>query len=100
MLHLLWGAWPQDPVPLPNKSVIFYNVTRVAHIGWGGGDSGAPVFAGNGSPYYAVGMQVAASGSQDSNHVCNAGTSCVMYFTRWSNIEADLGFSLNPITGQ
>lgn len=80
-------------------SVTWYNVTKVARMGWGGGDSGGAVFAGNGSPYYALGLQVAGTGANDGT-VCTAGTGCSACFTRWSNIEQDLGFALNPITGQ
>jgi hypothetical protein len=94
-----WGNFLQSS-PWVTKSVIWYNVTRVAHMGWGGGDSGAAVFAGNGSPYYALGSQFAGTGTYDQNTICNNGTSCAVYFTRWSKIEQDLGFSLNPITGQ
>jgi hypothetical protein len=80
-------------------SVIWYNVAKVSHMGWGGGDSGGPVFAGNGSPYDALGIQVAGRGA-NSGGVCTAGDACSVYFTRWDKIEEDLGFAVNPITGQ
>ena len=95
--HESWGSYKNQ---WHEVTFMYYNVTKVAHIGWGLGDSGAPVFAGNGSPYSALGMQVAAAVSSMSGNVCNAGAGCAIYFTRWSNIEQDLGFSINPITGQ
>jgi hypothetical protein len=99
ILDQLWGSYHYSN-PAPTISFVYYNVTRVAHIGWGSGDSGGPVFAGNGSPYVALGMQVSASGHRNSNAVCDDGTACAIFFTRWANIEQDIGFTLNPITGQ
>lgn len=93
--------WPAVPTP-PTvwKSLIFYNVARVAHAGWGGGDSGGAVFAGNGSPYYALGIQVAGSGGTGGGITCTGGTACAFYFTRWDKIQQVLGFTLNPNTVQ
>jgi hypothetical protein len=94
-----WGAYHYSN-PFPTVSLMFYNVTRVTHAGFGGGDSGGPVFAGNGLPYYALGMEVAGQGHLNSDKICDAGTGCSFFFTRWSNIEQDLGYTLNPVTGQ
>ncbi len=82
--------------------VFYWNLTRVNHAGWGWGDSGGPVFAGNGSPYYAVGIQVGGSGQNPNDTVyCTAGTNCTFYFIRWSEIELKLGLgTLNPATNQ
>jgi hypothetical protein len=76
------------------------NVARVAHAGWGGGDSGGAVFAGNGYPYYALGIVAAGTGSTGGGANCIAGTACAFYFSRWDRIEQVLGFTLNPNTVQ
>jgi hypothetical protein len=60
------------------------------------GDSGAPVFAGNGAPYSALGIVVGANGDASCS-----GVYCYFWFSKWSEIVARLGQgNLNPITGQ
>lgn len=84
--------------------ILYEGVTRVAHAGWGQGDSGGPVFARRvrSDPYYALGIQVAGTtGGPVGNNavVCDTGTACAFYFSRWSNIEAAIGLgTLNPAT--
>lgn len=100
--QVCWGAPFNCPnVGQPGVWLYYSNLTRVNHAGWGQGDSGAPVFAGNGSPYYALGLQVAGTGAKLNEAVCSNGTSCAFYFIRWSAIEAWLGLgTLNPTTVQ
>lgn len=66
-------------------------------MGQGPGDSGGPVFAGNGTPYSALGIHVAGTGTWNASFDCTAGTACTEYFEKWSNIEAKVG-TLSPIT--
>lgn len=94
LLQIPWPALPKPPTAW--KYILYYNVTRVTHAGWGSGDSGAPVFAGNGSPYYALGSVTTAEGSGDP---CTSGQACAFYFSRWANIEQALGLGpLSPVT--
>ena len=100
--QMCWGAPYNCPnVGQPGVWVFYWNLTRVNHAGWGLGDSGGPVFAGNGSPYFALGIQVAGSGNKPNEIVCTNGMTCAFYFNRWSAIEAWLGLgTLNPTTVQ
>ena len=78
------------------KNVRFTNQVRVNTALAITGDSGGPVFAGNGSPYHALG--IVSGGNGDTS--CN-GSQCYFWFSKWSEIEARLGQgSLNPITSQ
>jgi hypothetical protein len=73
-------------------------VSHVAHIGIGIGDSGGPVFAGNGTPYYALGIVVAGIFRDLTEEICSLGSGCQMWFVRWSDMEAALGLGpLNPV---
>lgn len=99
--HMCWGG-PTCNINDPFQGVWlgYFNVTRVAHAGWGFGDSGGPVFAGNGAPYYALGIMVAGTGTHDGR-ICTAGMNCAFFFTRWSLIEQAIGgYTLNPATTQ
>jgi hypothetical protein len=90
----------------------YFNVVKVAHAGWGIGDSGGVVFAGNsggGSPYVALGILVAGEGglTKFSNEVtrCNVGTGCAFYYIPWAEMEQSISAvlgsgSLNPATTQ
>ncbi|HYN82380.1 MAG TPA: hypothetical protein VES88_12825 [Gemmatimonadaceae bacterium] len=95
------AGFPSAPPPPSNHLYLaLQNVARVAHAGHGGGDSGGAVFAGNGSPYYALGIHVGGDGTI-SNGICNAGVNCAFYFARWDRIEARFGLGpLNPNTVQ
>jgi hypothetical protein len=65
------------------------------------GDSGGPVFAGDGAPYHALGIVVGGNGDGDTNSGPCTGNACYFWFSKWSEIEARLGQgSLNPSTGQ
>ena len=87
--------------------IAYVNVIKVAHAGVGWGDSGGVVFAGDGAPYYALGIQVAGSGfkSTDSQY-CTNGALCSFWFTPWSAIQQSIRYAtgvdgtLNPITIQ
>jgi hypothetical protein len=75
----------------------------VDEAGWGGGDSGAAVFARQiaGGPYYALGINNGGDGPH-VNQVCTS-IDCRFYFTAWAAIEAaytaHAGItSLNPST--
>jgi hypothetical protein len=99
-LTLDWG-----PTGGSTKVEYLDNLTRVAHAGWGGGDSGSPVFAGNGVtgggyPYYVLGILVGGFGTVDGNKRCNQGSTCAFAFNRWADIETQLGKKLNPATNQ
>lgn len=97
--HSCWGT-PTCNLNDPNQGVWFalWNVTKVDHAGWGYGDSGGPVFAGDGAPYYALGIQSAGTGPNDGR-ICTGGTACAFLFARWSLIEQTLGMgTLNPAT--
>lgn len=90
-VDLLWAG--------TTKKMLYQGVTIVLHAGQGEGDSGASVFAGNGTPYTALGILIAGAGSLDSNGVCNNGSLCRFAFFKWSNIEAKLNVgTINPIT--
>jgi hypothetical protein len=96
-------ATTQVPVQLlwqgTTKWILYQNVTRLTHIGNGPGDSGGAIFAGNGTPYSALGILVAGNGNHDSNDNCTSGTTCSVLFFKWSNIEAKLGLgTLSPVT--
>jgi hypothetical protein len=85
------------------RTLWFTNLTQIDHIGWGHGDSGGPVFAGNGgAPYYPLGTFIAGSGHQNPDtRVCDAGVQCRGFFVRWGAIETQLGIGpLNPATVQ
>jgi hypothetical protein len=85
------------------KWVRFTNQVRVnTALAWQG-DSGGSVFAGNGSPYHALGIVVGSNGVQDPSPVAPgcSGDQCYFWFSKWSEIVARLGQgSLNPITLQ
>jgi hypothetical protein len=80
--------------------IIEQRVTQVLHMGSGGGDSGGPEFSGNGLPYNALGIHVAAGPHFNSNGICDAGDSCYTFFARWDEIQLRLGLTLNPATTQ
>jgi hypothetical protein len=80
--------------------MLYQNVTRVTHIGAGPGDSGASVFADNGTPYSALGIHVAVYGSSDSNDNCTARMACALLFEKWSNIEAKLSLGTLKAPGK
>jgi hypothetical protein len=77
---------------------------KVTGIGIAYGDSGGPVFARavSGGPYYALGIVAAGTMSIGGGlpaASCLEGSLCKMWFTRWNNLESDLGLgSLNPKT--
>jgi hypothetical protein len=99
--HMCWGVNTCNLSDV-NQGVwiAYFNVSRVSHAGWGFGDSGGPVFAGNTSPYYALGIQVSGTGA-NNGLICTAGTNCAFFFSRWSFIEEDSGVgTLNPATSQ
>jgi hypothetical protein len=76
-------------------------VTLVRNMASGPGDSGGAVFAGNGSPYSAVGIHVASSGPRNSDGSCPDPDLCFSWFFKWSSIEARLGLGpLRPETTQ
>lgn len=86
-----------------------YNVAKVLHAGWGFGDSGGVVFADGGSPYYALGIQVAGEGHTANFGPgvvrCDAGTACSFFFQPWWAMEQSVqhvlgGGTLNPVTTQ
>lgn len=100
------GPFPNPPVSGPcgggRPYMSWYRrLTRVAHMAAVPGDSGSPVFGGNGQPYYALGIvEAGVSGVYDVNY-CSVGTDCAVFFVRWSDIENRLGLgSLNPATSQ
>lgn len=67
------------------------------------GDSGGPVFAGNGNPYHALGIVAGGNGAEITSPLVQtcSGDQCYFWFSKWSEIEARLGLgSLNPITNQ
>jgi len=99
--RMCWGA-PYNCPPNGGVWVFYWNVTRVNHAGFGLGDSGGPVFAGNGSPYYALGIQVAGTGMLPTDTlVCSNGVNCAFFFNRWEEIENYLQIGqLNPATSQ
>ncbi len=96
-MTLPWGA-PQ----WGTRTIWFTNLTLINHIGWGGGDSGGPVFGGDVSPYYPLGIFIGGNGHQDANTlICDAGVQCQGLFIRWGAIENQLGIGhLNPATVQ
>jgi hypothetical protein len=97
--HMCWGTGSCN-INDPNQGVwvLYWNVTKVNHAGWGPGDSGGPVFARGASPYYAVGIQVSGSGP-NNGYVCTGGMACSYYFARWSFIEQVIGLgTLDPRT--
>lgn len=99
--HMCWGTATCN-LSDPNAGVYlaYLNVTKVNHAGWGYGDSGGPVFAGNTSPYYALGIEVSGTGT-DNGLNCTAGMNCAFFFTRWSFLEQSIGIGgLNPATSQ
>lgn len=99
--HTCWGT-PSCNLADPNQGiwVLYWNLTKVAHAGWGYGDSGGPVFAGNASPYYALGIDATGTGTDDGR-ICIDGLNCAFYFSRWSFIEQDIGIGgLDPSTSQ
>jgi hypothetical protein len=75
-------------------------VTQVLYMGNGGGDSGAPVFSGNGLPMNALGILVAGFGHDNDQEICDAGNACTVFFARWDEIQLRLGLTLNPATTQ
>jgi len=83
-------------------SVLFWGFARVSHMGWGGGDSGAPVFARTTAcgVYCAIGLQSGGQGSQDlTTGICNAGLGCSVVISPLSAIEQGLHMGrLNPRT--
>lgn len=85
------------------KDVLFTNVARVDHMGWGTGDSGGPIFANNPDqvggpePYFAVGIVTLGSGTT-TNGICTAGTACAVYFTPWLNMVTALNNTMYPST--
>lgn len=106
---LVWG----NPNGATTRSLLLYLFARVKGIGWGAGDSGAPVFASHNtacglSVYCALGLESAGEGAtwgptnttdQSLWGICKAGPACNIIFSRWDNIEADLSLgTLNPRT--
>jgi hypothetical protein len=105
-------CWTLANCPTPGSNsggvqIGFVNVVKVAGAGIGWGDSGGVVFAGNGSPYYAMGITVAGSGFKSTDgKYCTSGTLCSFWFTPWSAIQQSIRYAtgvngtLNPITTQ
>lgn len=86
--------YPPDQCNFGAKSFRISAAVKVNTALAAGGDSGGPVFAGNGSPYHALGITTAASTN------CT-GDECYFIFSKWSEIEAWLGQGpLNPVTSQ
>ena len=95
--------WPIKAIGVPTDTVTvwFTGLVRVAHAGWGYGDSGGPVFARevSGGPYFALGIQHAGEGSiNTSTGICNAGTGCAFFFVPWGQIEGEYVNAFNPKT--
>lgn len=64
----------------------------------GGGDSGGPVFAGNGTPYTALGLLVARFGNADASGACINPDVCASIFVKWEELENAIGYGpLSPI---
>lgn len=95
-----WG----DPRIGATKSLILVSQVRVDSMGWGRGDSGAPVFVhtktvGVCSPYCALGIQNTGGGQTNANGVCIAGKACYIGLSTWGKIEENFGLGrLNPKT--
>jgi hypothetical protein len=85
------------PFPGGNRSYEAKCTVVLDHMGWGEGDSGAPVFARlvSGGPYYALGIVVGGAGTT-YNGVCNAGVGCKLVFHPWAAIESKIGYQLSP----
>jgi hypothetical protein len=85
---------------LTPKDILYTNMTLIDHIGWGGGDSGSPVFAanhGSGDPFYALGILALGLGHTDGTGICDDNSECQIAFARWSDIESALGLgTLDP----
>jgi hypothetical protein len=94
------GPNPTGICPPNQVRLLAYMASRSVHIGWGVGDSGSPVFGGNGSPYYALGIQTAGEGHMNGSGICDAGMACFVWFTRWSDIVLHLGLQISPTTVQ
>jgi hypothetical protein len=93
---LCWREVMTGPDCASSPSIAIQRVTQVLHIGAGAGDSGGPVFYGSGSPYTALGIVVAGGPIDQSTGICLAGSSCVLFFSRWDEIQLRLGLTLNP----
>ena len=96
--RIQWGPTLQS-----YRWILYENLVRVAHAGWGFGDSGGPVFARKvrSDPFYALGIIVTATPAPPNatEWTCDRGTECAFYFSRWSNIETAIGIgTLNPAT--
>jgi len=112
--RICWGRGncPNATGTAGGKQVVYWNVVKVLHAGWGLGDSGGVVFqgyAGGGGPYVAVGIQVAGMGTiqrfTDERWYCVSGTACSFYFVPWSfveqSVQTQLGSgTLSPVTNQ
>lgn len=77
----------------------------VDHIGWGGGDSGAPVFGQDvaGGPYKALGIQIGGSGTtypagHPSAGICMVGVLCRVVAHPWAAVETRLSTFVTPAT--
>lgn len=97
-------AWGNPEAP-SSVSVAFLGQVRVDSMGWGRGDSGAPVFlhtktVGVCNPYCALGLQNSGFGGvSPTTGQCNVGKLCSIQFSKWSAMESWLGVGrLNPKT--
>lgn len=89
-VQVCWYVTPCAPAQM--QWIDFEDATRVNHVASGEGDSGASVFAGNGSPYSALGILIAGNAPD----ICVNSTACSFGFHKWSNLENTLG--LGPLT--
>jgi hypothetical protein len=69
------------------------------HMGWGTGDSGAPVFARlwEGGAYYALGIEVAGTGPYDPFTKICSNSACRMMFSPWTAIQSRTSLYLSPV---
>lgn len=91
-----WGA------PGVTRTVFFGNFARARSVGWGLGDSGAPVFARTQAcgAYCAVGIHSQGQGTwSPQTSLCTAGVNCAILYTALSTATLRLGQGpLNPRT--
>ena len=110
--NMTWGN-PAPPAVKPTRIVVFAEQVRIDSIGWGKGDSGAPVFVrveitdtlpGGGAKhtrvcneYCALGMQSVGRGTySDTLKRCVQGKQCSIGVSTMANIAIQL--VLGPIT--
>jgi len=95
---LCWGITPPG-TPCSAKQMRYLDVGLVRNMANVGGDSGGPIFAGNGNPYSALGILVGRGGPKNSDGSCQDVEYCFTFFVKWTNIESALGYgSLSPVT--